>query len=148
MIRKILLSFLILVFISGIATANTTYVETETQTTGINFLYMLVGITVVLFAISLISLYFGDGEVNIITVFTMAIPSTISFKISNLFIDGTLVRTHSFLSSVDTVIIQEEVIRNTALSNLFELLGICFAIGTLLQFYYYIKNSGVQEELL
>ena len=121
--------------------------STETSKTDIKIVYILIMLMLVFFAISLLTLYFGDGEVNVVTVFTMAIPSLAAFKISNLFIDGTLIETSKFISSVDTVVTQEEVIRNTAMSNLFELLGIGFIILVLLQIYYYIKDSGVEEEL-
>ena len=120
-------------------------VAAEMTTTDINTVWMLLVMGIVFFVIGL--LCWGSGGVTAVSVGTMLIPVIISFKVSNLFIDGTLTTTERFLSSTSEVIVSTEVIRNSAVSQVFQLIGIVISITILLQIYQFIKESKVVEEI-
>ena len=120
-------------------------VSAEMTTTDVNTVWMLLAMGTVFFVIGLLT--WGSGGVTAVSIGTMLIPAIISFKISNLFIDGTLTTTERFLSSTNEVIISTEVIRNSAVSQVFQLIGIVISITILLQVYQFIKESKVVEEI-
>ena len=120
-------------------------VSAEMTTTDVNTVWMLLAMGTVFFVIGLLT--WGSGGVTAVSIGTMLIPAIISFKISNLFIDGTLTTTERFLSSTNEVIISTEVIRNSAVSQVFQLIGIVISITILLQIYQFIKESKVVEEI-
>ncbi|MCK9577178.1 MAG: hypothetical protein M0R51_14840 [Clostridia bacterium] len=117
----------------------------EMTTTDINTVWMLLAMGIVFFVIGLFT--WGSGGVTAVSIGTMLIPTIISFKVSNLFIDGTLTTTERFLSSTNEVVTATEVIRNSAVSQVFQLIGIVISITILLQIYQFIKESKVVEEI-
>ena len=120
-------------------------VAAEMTTTDINTVWMLLAMGIVFFVIGLFT--WGSGGVTALSVGTTLIPAIISFKISNLFLDGTLTTTERFLSSTNEVIVSTDVIRNSAVSQVFQLIGIVISITILLQVYQFIKESKVVEEI-
>ncbi len=117
---------------------------TETSTTDIKTVYLLTAVALVFLIISFACICFKG--VDITSIFTMIVPTWASFKISNLYIGGTLSNTQKFLSSADTVIVKKEILRNTAMSNLYEFIAIGLFIILCLQVYIYIKSMKVERD--
>ena len=136
--RKDLLMLGLLCLISPAAAATDT-------TTDINIVWVLTGIAIVFFIIGLAT--WGLNGVDMVSVGTMSIPIVICFKISNLFIDGTLTTTERFLSSTDVVVVSSEVIRNSAVSQLFMLIGIIISLFVCLQLYQRIFTGEEIQEM-
>lgn len=91
-------------------------------------------------------------EYEMISVISLACSSLMSFKVSNTFIDGTLTKTENFLFTPAVgspeIITHTEVIRNSAASSIFFLLGIFLLIITLLQVYLYLISLNTDIEPL
>jgi len=113
-------------------------------TTEIWLLYVMIALMALFFIVSMLLTYMGP--VNVCSVACMAISSLLSFKISNIFIDGTLTKTENLVVGSE-IVTNTEVIRNSAASGIFELLAIIFVILTLLQVYQFIKETKVEEAL-
>jgi hypothetical protein len=77
----------------------------------------------------------------------MLIPAVVCFKISNLYVDGTLTTVNRFLSSDNTIMTMTEVVRDTAASQIFQLIAIVLIIGTLIQIWQYFHDSKIISEL-
>lgn len=108
-------------------------------------MYTFIALDVILFGVSVISWY--ELEADKVSIFTMLSSMILSFKISNLFIDGTLTKTSYFLSSNDSVVPSIEVIRNTAASGIFELFAICCGLFAIGQIFLVIKESWGSEDV-
>lgn len=116
----------------------------DITTTDINTCWVLTGVAIVFFVIGLAT--WGLNGVDMVSVGTMSIPVVICFKISNLFVDGTLTTTERFLNSSDVVVVSTEVIRNSAISQLYMLIGIIIALLVCLQLYQRIfMGEEIQE---
>lgn len=83
--------------------------------------------------------YLDDDKISI---FAMLSSVILSFKISNLFIDGTLTKTNHFVSSTNEIITSTDVIRNSAASNLFEFFAIFSFLIFILQLITSIRERG------
>lgn len=99
---------------------------------------MLLGVSGVLFAISVYCLY--SGGVNVITLASMFLPAVICWKVSNMFIDGTLTREIGDGATT-------EIVRELAVSQIFQLLGIILFIGIFLQIYQFWHENRILGEL-
>lgn len=119
-------------------------VEVERATSEVWILYVLI---LAMFGFLFFSLWLmlGDGA-NVASIFTMTIAALAAFKISNLWIDGTLTHTVKLMSPDGTIVSTTDVIRNTAMSSIFEYIGIGLAILILLQLYMFIKGSKKETE--
>ena len=106
--------------------------------------YMLLGVGGALLAISIFCLY--AGRVNAITVATMIVPAIICWKVSNLYIDGTLTTVNRFLGSDNAVVTMTETVRDPAVSLIFQLVGIILILGTLLQIYTFFHETKILSE--
>lgn len=113
-------------------------------TTEVWLLYVMIALAALFFSASLLLTYLGP--VNVTSVASMAIASLIAFKVSNIFIDGTLTKTEHFPVGSE-IVTHTEVIRNSAASGLFEFLGIVFVGLALLQVWQFIKDTRVVEAL-
>lgn len=100
---------------------------------------MLLGVSGVLLLISIYCLY--SGGVNVISLASMFIPAIICWKVSNLFIDGTLTR------SIGTDGTVTEVVRELAVSQIFQLIGIVLFISCLLQIYQFFHETRILGEM-
>jgi len=117
---------------------------TETSTTDVKTVYLMTAVMLVFLFLSVWCLCFKG--VDVFSIFTMLIPTIVSFKISNLYLDGTLTNTQKFISSADTIIVKKEVLRNTAASNLYEFIAVGLLIVVLLQIAVWIKNMKVERD--
>lgn len=117
---------------------------TESATTDTNTVYLLTVVALVFLFLSVWCMC-AHG-IDLASVFCMLVPTIISYKISNLWIDGTLTDTQKFISSTDTIIIKTEVIRNTAMSNLYEFIAIGLFIIVMYQIYIIIKSMKVERD--
>jgi hypothetical protein len=113
-------------------------------TTEIWLLYVMIALMALFFVVSMLLTYIGP--VNVCSVVSMAISALLSFKISDIFIDGTLTKTENLVVGSE-IVKNTEVIRNSAASGVFELLAIVFVVLTLLQVYQFIKETRVEEAL-
>jgi len=117
---------------------------TETSTTDIKTVYLITSVALVFLFIAVMCICVKG--VDIVSVFMMLIPTLTCFKISNLYIDGTLANTQKFISSADTIIVKKEILRNTAMSNMYEFIAIGLSIIVLLQLYILIKSMKVERD--
>lgn len=113
-------------------------------TTEIWLLYVMIALMALFFVVSMLLTYIGP--VNVASVVSMAISSLLAFKISNIFVDGTLTKTENLVVGSE-IVTHTETIRNSAASGIFELLAIIFVALTLLQVYQFIKETRVEEAL-
>lgn len=117
---------------------------TETSTTDVKTVYLMTAVMLVFLFISVCCICLKG--VDVFSIFTMSIPTIVSFKISNLYIDGTLTNTQKFISSTDTIIIKKEILRNTAASNLYEFIAIGLLIIVAYQIYLIIISWKVERD--
>ena len=118
--------------------------STEIATTDITTFYIFLTVMVLFFLVSVfLSLV---TEINALTIASMLIAMLTAFKISNLFVDGTLTKTESFINATDAIITHTEVIRNPAASSLFEYIGIIFAIVALMQVYQFLRETRTGDD--
>jgi len=117
---------------------------TENSTTDIKTVYLMTAVALVFLIISIFCIC--SKGVDVVSLFTMLIPTITCFKISNLYLDGTLTNTQKFISSADTIIVKKEILRNTAASNLYEFIAIGLFVIILLQLYILIKNMKVERD--
>lgn len=115
--------------------------------TDISIVYVLLGVAGVLLCISIFCLYASGGQVNALTVAGMLIPAVVCFKVSNLYIDGTLTTVNRFLASDNTIMTMTEKVQDVAASQIFQLIAIVLMIGTLLQVWQYLHDSKTISEL-
>lgn len=116
----------------------------ETKTTDIKTVYLMTVVMLVFLAISMGCICWRG--VDVASAFMMLVPVFASFKISNLYIDGTLTNTQKFISSADTIIVKKEILRNTAASNLYEFIAIGLLIIVVYQIYLIIKSWKVERD--
>lgn len=117
---------------------------TESATTDVKTVYLMTAVALVFLFLSVWCLC-AHG-IDIASAFCMMVPTAIYYKISNLYIDGTLTNTQKFISSADTIIVKKEILRNTAMSNLYEFIAIGLFIIVLYQVYTIIKSLKVERD--
>ena len=113
-------------------------------TTELWLLYVFIALDILAFLGSIFSWY--ALEDNKLSIFGMLSSMILSFKISNLFIDGTLSKTTSFLSSTNEIISTTDIIRNTAASSIFEFFGMCAGLILVLQIITILKEKRDEED--
>jgi len=103
----------------------------------ITILYLLSGIAGVLFLISLIS--FMTNNSNIITVISMLISTTVTWKLGNVFLNGTLTRIIEGTTNT-------EVVRDSTAAGVYHWIAFVLFIAFIIQVLSVIKSSNVVEE--
>lgn len=113
----------------------------ETATTELWLLYAFVIITFALFFLSIYCWYMLEAD--IVAFITMFLSTILNFKISNLFVDGTLSKT--LITDAGEPVVQ--IIRNSAASSIFEFFAIITALLAVVQILTILKeSSGVGKD--
>lgn len=130
----------------GDAPAVETPASVEKNTTSLWLLYVLIALMIVFFLAAIAVFILSSGEPNIISIFSNLVSAVLAFRISNLFIDGTL--QNVVTATVNgTAASSTEIVRDPSASLLFQFLGVGFGIILLLQIYYFLANKKIMNDL-
>jgi hypothetical protein len=113
-------------------------------TTDYSALYLIFSLSIILLIISVWTI--STKGSNLISIGCMFIASIAFFSIANMFVNGSLVTTQSFINSTGGIVISEQPIRNLSTSHLFQFVGGFFVVLTFLQILFVKKHKVFSNE--